>query len=649
MGKIIVGSQRKGSPLNPPLGVVVVSIGRDSALGNPFDMGRDESLRVPVCEAHDAWLEVVLERGTAIDPVKLAVAMAVDLGLKIASSWKRPTARAIIEELHRIAVLAKDKEVWIICWCTPAMCHGDAYKRVIEDGRVEAAYARLHALKASPEPSPEPTPERESNLLPLLDWRSAITPEAIAQTTFEYSGRWIKNWFSNMEPFDESLVWDGVAYRTPENLYQAMKTSDPVERARIAAMPPSQAKQAGKRVNLRPDWEQVKERYMEVALRHKFKSGTSWHRRLMDTGNDPIVEFNNWHDNFWGACICQTCQPKPKLNRLGVLLMQIRAEYQGDQRDSEASASILPPRPAGNPLDGVEPNSPSVSPHLKRDQAAAAISDQFIGFSARDESQPSMTRKYQQAWAAWGRANTGVYAAGERIMVSGTGTWGKVTMAQIKLVFNEQVKPLLDLAIAAKARFIVGNASGNDQLVRGYLAQQHDYCVEPAGVEGFLEFTPITSASEPPIGLALSPAPQHIEVLEPNQVFVFGTNTEGKHGRGAAGDAFGRKRFRYDGAIGKWAIYGQARGLMQGDQGLSYGIVTKDLKAGERSIPLAEIESQIDELVKFAQSQTDLEFLVTPFGTALAGYSHQEIATLWQGKVIPTNIKLPQIWLDLLT
>lgn len=474
---IIVGSQRKGSLLNPPLGATIVRIDRVSVLGNPFDMGSDETLRERVVGAHRAWLDVILERGQQVDAVRLATSMAQQLGLKIASSWKQSSAEAIIRELYDIAQAAEgNKDVWILCWCVPAACHGDAYKAAIEDGRVEATYARLYTTKASPEP-------------PLIpDWRSAITPEAIAQTTFEHSGRWIKNWFSNFGEFDQPLLYQDIAYTTPEVFYQAMKTQDLAERAQISAMTPDQAKRAGKQVNLRLDWEQVKERYMEVALRHKFKPGTSWHQRLINTRSQPIVELNNWHDNFWGACICSRCQPKPKHNRLGVLLMTLRSQYQisGSQRD-----------------EGLEP--------------------------------------------------------------------------------------------------------------------------------------------------ALRAAPQHIGGLEPNQVFVFGANTEGKHGKGAARAAFGEGRFRYDGSIGKWAVYGQGRGLMQGHEGMSYGIVTKDLKAGERSIPLAEIESQIDELIQFAQSRTDLEFLVTPFGTALAGYSHAEIARLWQGKSIPGNVRLPQVWLKMLT
>lgn len=55
-----------------------------------------------------------------------------------------------------------------------------------------------------------------------------------------------------------------------------------------------------------------------------------------------------------------------------------------------------------------------------------------------------------------------------------------------------------------------------------------------------------------------------IEKLEPNQIFVFGSNIEGLHGAGTA-----RLCLNKYGA--KW---GQASGL----QGRSYGLITTDLR-----------------------------------------------------------------------
>ena len=79
-----------------------------------------------------------------------------------------------------------------------------------------------------------------------------------------------------------------------------------------------------------------------------------------------------------------------------------------------------------------------------------------------------------------------------------------------------------------------------------------------------------------------------ITKLEPNQIFVFGSNTQGRHGSGnarAAMDCFG-------------AVYGQAKGL----QGQSYAIITKDLtKEVHPSITKETIREQIDMLYALAR------------------------------------------------
>ncbi|BDA76030.1 hypothetical protein CAL7716_101960 (plasmid) [Calothrix sp. PCC 7716] len=121
-------------------------------------------------------------------------------------------------------------------------------------------------------------------------------------------------------------------------------------------------------------------------------------------------------------------------------------------------------------------------------------------------------------------------------------------------------------------------------------------------------------------------APNHIQKLELNQVFVFGSNNEGRHGKGAALHA---RRFG--------AICGQSSGL----QGSTYAIVTKDLNKGVRSIPLSQIKSQIEQLCDLAQNTQDKQYLLTAIGTSNAGYKVQEITNLLPS-YIPKNIWLPQ-------
>jgi hypothetical protein len=149
--------------------------------------------------------------------------------------------------------------------------------------------------------------------------------------------------------------------------------------------------------------------------------------------------------------------------------------------------------------------------------------------------------------------------------------------------------------------------------------------------------------------------PENITTLKPNEVFVFGANTAGGHGGGTAGLAQrGTTSSNYTalpiGTKGKWSEYGVVDKLMQGTEGKSFGIVTKaatitgtTLKIGsKRSVPLSRIEESIDALIKTANENPNLKFLVTKFGTNMAGFSEQEMKSLLKNKSLPDNIVLPK-------
>ena len=139
------------------------------------------------------------------------------------------------------------------------------------------------------------------------------------------------NWFSNFGESDTPFVYDGISYTTPEHFYQAMKwgrdhPNFQEERRKIAALPTAlEAKKASKMIPIRADWNNIRVRIMCMALEHKFAQGTTWHAKLMATGNKHLCEYNYWHDNFWGCCTCDRCKMiSPKVNMLGELLMWIR-------------------------------------------------------------------------------------------------------------------------------------------------------------------------------------------------------------------------------------------------------------------------------------------------------------------------------------
>lgn len=125
-----------------------------------------------------------------------------------------------------------------------------------------------------------------------------------------------------------------------------------------------------------------------------------------------------------------------------------------------------------------------------------------------------------------------------------------------------------------------------------------------------------------------TPDPIDRSTMGASDIFVFGSNTEGKHGGGAAKEAL-----KYYGAI-----YGQARGL----QGNSYAIVTKDLNIGDKSVDTAEIEKEIAALIQFALDNRDKKFWVTKLGCGLGGFAISDIAPLFANKLIPSNVVLPK-------
>jgi hypothetical protein len=120
--------------------------------------------------------------------------------------------------------------------------------------------------------------------------------------------------------------------------------------------------------------------------------------------------------------------------------------------------------------------------------------------------------------------------------------------------------------------------------------------------------------------------PDDIKKLEQGQIFVFGSNLSGRHGKGAAKTALG------------WgAKWGQAVGL----QGRTYGIPTKDASI-RRTLTVTEIEPFVDEFIEFAKNNSNLIFLVTEIGCGLAGHKQKDIAPLFEKAIDVENIHLPE-------
>ena len=118
-----------------------------------------------------------------------------------------------------------------------------------------------------------------------------------------------------------SVTYKGITYSTSEAAYQAQKTLDESERIRIAELSdPKYAKEEGQKLNIRPDWDDVKLEEMYNICKEKFTQNPELGKLLIETGDEEIVEGNDWDDTFWGVC------NGVGLNHLGKTLMKIRSE-----------------------------------------------------------------------------------------------------------------------------------------------------------------------------------------------------------------------------------------------------------------------------------------------------------------------------------
>tara|TARA_Y100000389_G_scaffold116198_1_gene113363 strand:- start:1300 stop:1695 length:396 start_codon:yes stop_codon:yes gene_type:complete len=122
-----------------------------------------------------------------------------------------------------------------------------------------------------------------------------------------------------------------------------------------------------------------------------------------------------------------------------------------------------------------------------------------------------------------------------------------------------------------------------------------------------------------------------INKLEENEIFVFGSNEAGRHGKGAALLAM------------KW---GAIKGISEGIQGQTYGIPTKNNKI--KTLSINKIKKYVDNFIEYAKQNENFKFYVTEIGCGLAGYQPKDIAPLFNQAINLDNIYLPQKFWDVL-
>lgn len=110
-----------------------------------------------------------------------------------------------------------------------------------------------------------------------------------------------------------------------------------------------------------------------------------------------------------------------------------------------------------------------------------------------------------------------------------------------------------------------------------------------------------------------------INNLQPNEVFVFGSNMNGRHYGGAAAQAM------------EW---GAVMGICVGRQGQTYAIPTLDTDMTK--LPLETIRHHLNEFSTYARLYPNTRFLLTKVGCGIAGFTEEEIESIMPD--LPSNV-----------
>ena len=121
------------------------------------------------------------------------------------------------------------------------------------------------------------------------------------------------------------VTFKGRTFTSSEAAYHAEKCAKELDKDNFVGIDPDASKKLGRKIDLRTDWEDVKEQIMFEIVTAKFDQNPELAAKLLETGDAYLMEGNWWRDQFWGV-YPETGNPGVDgLNVLGQILMRVRA------------------------------------------------------------------------------------------------------------------------------------------------------------------------------------------------------------------------------------------------------------------------------------------------------------------------------------
>ena len=140
---------------------------------------------------------------------------------------------------------------------------------------------------------------------------------------FGYPYKFLSNYY------ESRVKYDGIVYLSSEAAFHAQKTFNLDDKLHFTQLSPPESKFKAKNMQIREDWDRVKDAIMYSVVYNKFKQRKDIRDKLIATGDAILIGGNPYNDKYWGV----SNNDGNGLNKLGLILERVREELGGWKRD----------------------------------------------------------------------------------------------------------------------------------------------------------------------------------------------------------------------------------------------------------------------------------------------------------------------------